>query len=162
MLSLGSSALDIPVGEVLYPQHVACPSGCLDRLGNATAISVRFHMHDWGRMVLLRHIRGGVELEPIAYIDNFRAKYTEFEIKVNRVLEAGDSLILDCYYTNTQNQRINFGEAINDEMCWAGILFSGQSPLNSCWNLSNMISCPSDGYSSTISFNQAEKDALYS
>lgn len=66
MLSLGTGALDIPVGATLYPQRVTCPSDCMDRLGDATAISVRFHMHDWGRMVILRHVRAGQELEPIA------------------------------------------------------------------------------------------------
>lgn len=53
-------------------------------------------MHDWGRMVIMRLIRGGVEQEPLAYINNYKNGFTEFDIKINRTLQAGDSLILDC------------------------------------------------------------------
>jgi len=48
-------------------------------------------------MIAIRHIRDGNELEPFAIIENFAQGYTEKPILMNRVLKAGDSIILECY-----------------------------------------------------------------
>lgn len=66
-------------------------------MGDVTVKSVQFHMHEWGRMIAIRHIRDGKELEPFAIIENFAQGYTEKPILMNRELKAGDSIILECY-----------------------------------------------------------------
>lgn len=66
-------------------------------MGDVTIKSVQFHMHASGRMVAIRHIRDGKELEPFAVVENFAQGYTEKPILMNRVLKAGDSIILECY-----------------------------------------------------------------
>lgn len=88
--------LNVPVGAVLHPQLAVCPAGCTNRMGDVTVQSVQFHMHDWGRMAALRHIRDGKELEPFAVIENFAMGFTEKPIPMNRTLKAGDDIILEC------------------------------------------------------------------
>lgn len=94
---MGKSTLSVPVGAVLYPQIHVCPSGCTERMGDVTVQSVQFHMHGQGRMIALRLIRDGHELEPLAVIENFAVGFTEKAIPINREIMAGDSIILECY-----------------------------------------------------------------
>jgi len=65
-LQLSKQNINVPVGARLYPQIQVCPSDCTKRMGDVTVKSVGFHMHAWGRMIALRHIRDGKELEPLA------------------------------------------------------------------------------------------------
>lgn len=94
---MSKSAISVPVGAVLHPQTFVCPAGCTQRMGDITVKSVQFHMHAWGRMIAVRHIRDGQELEPLAFIENFAQGFTEKAIPINKEVKAGDAIILECY-----------------------------------------------------------------
>lgn len=88
--------INVPVGASLYPQIDICPGECTKRMGDVTVKSIRFHMHAWGRMIAVRHIRDGKELEPLAVVENFAQGFSEMPMPLNRQLKGGDSLILEC------------------------------------------------------------------
>lgn len=88
--------IDVPVGGVLYPQIDVCPGECTKRMGDVMVKSIIFHMHAWGRMIAIRHIRDGKELEPLALVENFAQGFTEKPIPLKRELKGGDSIILEC------------------------------------------------------------------
>ena len=71
----------------------------------------------------VRHIRDGVELEPLVDTDFVEKTADEAEYPLHVMLEAGDDLLLECVYDNPTDAEINWGSGINDQMCVANFNF---------------------------------------
>jgi len=110
-----------------------------------------WHMHLRGRGMYTRHIRNGVELEPLGR-NNFYDWWYQGpggEAPVGRKLLPGDQLIINCFYdtrTRTSSHErgssslaagdiTTFGEGTNDEMCFDFIAYYPRHPdLTNCFD----------------------------
>eukprot|EP00940_MAST-03C_sp_MAST-3C-sp2_P000782 g782.t1 len=110
-----------------------------------------WHMHLRGRGMYTRHIRNGVELEPLGR-NNFYDWWYQGpggEAPVGRKLLPGDQLIINCFYdtrartsshergssTLAAGDITTFGEGTNDEMCFDFIAYYPRHPdLTNCFD----------------------------
>src|ERR1700761_5309711 len=61
------------------------------------------HLHTAGRKAVLRHIRNGVKLEPIAADNNYDYNYQQARpVLPERRILPGDTILMDCQYNTTE------------------------------------------------------------
>jgi len=99
-----------------------CYSKCTDDNipeGGVTAFASALHSHTAGVALKLRHIRNGVELEPLGINEHYDFDYqkiTMFDEEVQ--LLPGDQFIVECTYDTTERDWIVLsGEGTMEEMC---------------------------------------------
>ena len=90
---------------------------------NVTVFASFLHAHTLGIAMELRHIRNGVELEPIEVNDAYDFDYqqtTAIDPERGVILTADDEIILECFYNSMDRTEITFGGLSTvDEMCQA-------------------------------------------
>jgi hypothetical protein len=122
---LGTLQFTVPPRSTRKTVQAYCDGKCTERLGTS-AITVRdvsFHMHGHGQAVKLRVVRGSAELQPLAVLEPFNVANSA--LSVNRQLLPGDSLILECVYTNDLDVPITYGGDLNQEMCFGFLTIIG-------------------------------------
>merc|ERR1712083_340982 len=97
--------------------------------GGVTVFGSLLHSHLRGVSMSLRHVRDGVELEPVDVNEHYDFNYQQVIFHdESRELLPGDQLILHCSYDTTGDDNMIFGgEGTNDEMC-AGALYVYPAP----------------------------------
>jgi hypothetical protein len=85
------------------------------------------HLHTHGRRMKLEVVKDVGLLAPsYQVVDVLHDKPFDFENQItyplNRVLKPGELLRTTCYYENTTNQRVPFGEQTQEEMCYGFIV----------------------------------------
>eukprot|EP00931_Biecheleriopsis_adriatica_P066205 TRINITY_DN40604_c0_g1_i1.p1 TRINITY_DN40604_c0_g1~~TRINITY_DN40604_c0_g1_i1.p1 ORF type:complete len:1011 (+),score=183.81 TRINITY_DN40604_c0_g1_i1:116-3148(+) len=131
-IHIGTLALKVPPKTFGYVARSHCPPGCTTKMGTVTATRVSFHAHGHTKAAWLRLVRGGVELEPIAHIEPYDDSVAKRNINVE--ILPGDELLLDCVYDNDLDKEIIYGDAIDQEMCWATLSVVGKNPMRKCYD----------------------------
>ncbi|KAF2361340.1 Copper type II ascorbate-dependent monooxygenase C-terminal [Trinorchestia longiramus] len=127
----------IPPGQASVLSSGHCVSECTAKALPATGIQVFgavVQTHLLGQEVRLRHIRNGVELDPIAQDMNYDYSYLEYRLmKEPRTVLPGDHLISECKYSSLERTVITLG-GINtrDEMCLSYLYYWPRSALSLC------------------------------
>eukprot|EP00927_Polykrikos_kofoidii_P044695 TRINITY_DN38593_c0_g1_i1.p1 TRINITY_DN38593_c0_g1~~TRINITY_DN38593_c0_g1_i1.p1 ORF type:complete len:1003 (-),score=128.09 TRINITY_DN38593_c0_g1_i1:24-2621(-) len=129
-LSIGTLALKVPALSYGFVMRSHCPPGCTKKMRGVLTTQVSFHAHGHTRSAALRIVRDGHELEPLAYVEPYDDALSTRQ--VSREILPGDELLLDCVYDNDLNKEIVYGDAIDDEMCWAFLSVVGKNPVASC------------------------------
>ncbi|KXZ43942.1 hypothetical protein GPECTOR_77g38 [Gonium pectorale] len=126
VLTIGSYDIAVPPDSSSYttePNY--CPAGCTSQLaaggGAVTLVESFYHMHELGRSMVTRHVRGNVELPPLG-----RREYYNFDYQnsvgippATRTLLPGDTLITTCTYTGAgRSETTKYGPSSKDEMCF--------------------------------------------
>ncbi|OXA42075.1 DBH-like monooxygenase protein 1 [Folsomia candida] len=139
----------ILVGEKISPFHVVphgmesfttaahCTAECTQQTIPSTGINVTtvlLHTHLSGRKIVLKHIRNGVELAPIALENNYDFNYQQVRVvDPPRLLLPGDELITECEYNTVGKNSPAFGGlGTRDEMCMAFVYYYPRIPLSEC------------------------------
>jgi len=119
-----------------------CPGSCTRGLEVDTQVrTVGFHMHGNAKRGTLRHIRNGVELEPIGEVDPWVQAQAGYQVK--RSIKPGDDLILECVYDNSASSTpLTAGEAINQEMCVGTMGVVGRGKFALCSDMAWGIKAP--------------------
>ncbi|KAA0189595.1 hypothetical protein HAZT_HAZT001855 [Hyalella azteca] len=122
----------IPPGQASVLSSGHCVSECTSK---AIPPAGRLRItHLLGREVRLRHLRQGVELDPIAQDLNYDYSYLEYRLmKQPRTVLPGDHLISECKYSSVERSAITLG-GINtrDEMCLSYLYYWPRSSLSLC------------------------------
>jgi hypothetical protein len=94
-----------------------------DEGASVQAYASSLHSHKRGVSMKLRHIRDGVELEPLGYNEHYDFNFQQITMFPEEVtLLPGDQLVLECTYDTTdEDDVILFAESTWDEMCVGGI-----------------------------------------
>ena len=114
-----------------------CASDCTEAGLPSEGVQVfasMLHAHTNGIALQLRHVRDGVELEPIDTNWNYDFDYQNL-VSVSDGIEIlpGDDLILDCYYnTSDQDDTVFAGESTNEEMCFVFLYVYPKPELREC------------------------------
>jgi len=129
--------LFVPPG-VLSTVTGYCHSDCTSQGISEDGVSVfanLLHAHTVGSALTLRHIRDGVELEPLDVNDHYDFDYqqtTAFEEYAT--LLPGDQLIMHCTYDTTEKEdMVLSGEATSEEMCLSYVFVYPVPDTTSCW-----------------------------
>eukprot|EP00490_Sorites_sp_Unknown_P012982 CAMPEP_0114655184 /NCGR_PEP_ID=MMETSP0191-20121206/10935_1 /TAXON_ID=126664 /ORGANISM="Sorites sp." /LENGTH=423 /DNA_ID=CAMNT_0001870835 /DNA_START=412 /DNA_END=1683 /DNA_ORIENTATION=+ len=126
MIQLGHVVYDsmfVPNG-IETTVYGVCDSSCTDNFGvnSVTAIASFLHSHTIGVQLRLRHFRGNTELAPIDENLNYDFDFQQF-VPINRTIQAGDSMLTECYYDSRSRDEITLaGEATTEEMCLAFLM----------------------------------------
>uniref|UniRef100_A0A6A7G1R7 MOXD1 homolog 2-like n=2 Tax=Hirondellea gigas TaxID=1518452 RepID=A0A6A7G1R7_9CRUS len=121
--------------SVLSSGH--CVSECTQKALPSTGIKVFgavVQTHLLGREVKIRHLRNGIELDPIAQDKNYDYNYLEYRLmKTPTTVMPGDDLISECRYNSLKRSAITLG-GINtrDEMCLSYLFYWPRSSLSLC------------------------------
>eukprot|EP00928_Gymnodinium_smaydae_P071257 TRINITY_DN54898_c0_g1_i1.p1 TRINITY_DN54898_c0_g1~~TRINITY_DN54898_c0_g1_i1.p1 ORF type:complete len:869 (-),score=111.65 TRINITY_DN54898_c0_g1_i1:284-2890(-) len=131
-LTLMNLKINVPGKTYGYVHRSHCPSECTKKMGAIRVARAGFHAHAHTSAATLRHIRNGVEMEPILHVQPYDDSLA-FSA-VDRTIQPGDELIMDCVYNNDMDKEITFGEAIEQEMCIATLDIIGSSPVKACFD----------------------------
>ena len=103
-----------------------------------TVHKVYLRAHSDGRQLILRHIRNGVELPPIAATYDYDFNFQEIlELKTPILVQRGDELIVECHYdTMSTNDTVYHGDSSENEMCFAGLFVTSQPDMSDPYCLS--------------------------
>ena len=126
MFTLGSTQFSVPPLTYGHTVRSACGPSCTGRLGASNITTVYVHMHGHGKRAAVRLVRDGKELEPVAVLDPWDG--SKAPLQVHRELMPGDTLLLDCTYDNDLSTALDYGDGINQEMCFgtcSSIVFTG-------------------------------------
>ena len=107
-----------------------------------TVIASMLHAHNFGMALNLRHVRDGIELEPIDSNWNYDFDYQSMithstgndddDTTTTRILP-GDDLILECYYDTSDANEITYaGEESASEMCYVYLYVYPKPELSKC------------------------------
>eukprot|EP00198_Chlamydomonas_reinhardtii_P003884 XP_001693220.1 dopamine beta-monooxygenase-like protein [Chlamydomonas reinhardtii] len=171
VLTLGTHDIAVPAGAPSYTTAPnVCPGTCTSQLaaaGPITLIESFYHMHQLGKSMVTRHVRGGQELSPLGTRDYYDFAY-QAPVNVpppSRTLLPGDSLITTCTYSGVGRSNVTkFGEASYEEMCFNFLFYYPfNDSISYCItmdrDLSGMASCSSirllQGLQSQDAFNAA-------
>ncbi|GIL82070.1 hypothetical protein Vretimale_7078 [Volvox reticuliferus] len=136
VVTLGSYGIEVPPGVSSWStQPNMCPPGCTAQLaagsGGVVLVDSFYHMHQLGRSMVTRHVRDGVELQPLGSRDFFAFDY---QSPVNiptgtRQLLPNDTLITTCTYTGVgRTSTTRFGLASYEEMCFNFVTYYPYNP----------------------------------
>ncbi|KAJ3045766.1 hypothetical protein HDV00_007892 [Rhizophlyctis rosea] len=147
VLFSGSTRINIPANSLSTTlTNGLCPSACTSRFPHPVTIWKNlFHMHQAGRNMTTRHIRGGMELAPLGtrnYYDfNFQSQTDP--IGGIRTFLPGDSLITTCTYSVPDRANATrFGESTANEMCFNIIQYYPRVPeIEWCVDHGGVASC---------------------
>jgi hypothetical protein len=99
----------LPPGASEYHTYGGCTSECTAKTIPPQGISVThvvLHLHQTGRKAFLRHLRNGVELEPIAVDNNYDYNYQQARpVHPERKILPGDTLLMDCQYDTSEQEK---------------------------------------------------------
>jgi len=109
-----------------------CPSDCTESglpEEGVNAFSSLLHAHTAGAALKLRHIRDGVELQPLDVNEHYDFDYQQFiELDEMVTLLPGDQFIMECTYDTTERDGMTLaGQGSRDEMC-VGFLWVYPAP----------------------------------
>jgi len=117
--NIGVDEVPIPPNDPYYRVQVDCPSVCTSLWPHRINVFGDFlHMHQVGSMIWSTQERDNKSVD--GYIN--RIEYYDFSfqdyIPINRVIEPGDELHLNCIYdTTSKSTETRFGITSDDEMC---------------------------------------------
>ncbi|KXZ43937.1 hypothetical protein GPECTOR_77g33 [Gonium pectorale] len=156
VLTIGSYDIAVPPGATSYTTAPnVCPSACLGKLvagsgagaEGLTLVESFYHMHQLGRSMITKHVRGNVELPPLGRRDYFQFDYqAAVDIPpATRTLLPGDTLITTCTYTGAGRSNVTkFGLASYEEMCFNFLNYYPYNPnITHCVGVAeiNMATC---------------------
>lgn len=134
----------IPPGQhkVVSSGHCvpACTSQAFPKAGLSMFAAV-MRTHKIGRQVTLRHIRGSVELPPIASDDNIDSEYQEYrKLAAPATVLPGDHLIAECVYNSSGRSSITLGGLTSrEETCLVvAMYYPRQHKLTTCHSLPSL------------------------
>merc|ERR1719210_72807 len=134
MYLVTTTHIKVPAATNEYVVPSLCPSECTQRLIGTTEIrNVGFHLHGAGTMGILKLIRDGRELPPIATVKPWDPAASDTRVKRN--VYPGDMLKFECHYTNGGSKPIPYGESLSDEMCVATLSVVGPGTMKMCADL---------------------------
>jgi hypothetical protein len=99
-------------------------------------VTLTGHMHEQGRRIEIRHVRGGVDLGLLYAVDDWLPEYrdappiTIFEPATAPVFEPGDVLRTRCTWTNTTSRDLGFPQ----EMCIGFGYLAGPKEAINCFD----------------------------
>lgn len=134
----------IPPGQQRVVSSGHCVSECTKQAFGHSGINmfaVVMKTHRIGRQVVLRHVRGGSELPPIAADDNLDADYQEYRKLTAPVrISPGDHLIAECTYNSSGRTAITLGGlSSREETCLVmGLYYPKQRSLTACHSLPSL------------------------
>lgn len=131
----------IPPNVERYTVTAYCPMNCTNFFfpeGGITVYASLLHTHTVGAEVVLRHIRDGVELDPIDLNRNYDFNYQQINFIPRVQILPGDEMILECVY-NSANRNVTTlgGEGSRDEMCFAYLHYYPATDLSYCVTLTH-------------------------
>ncbi len=97
-----------------------------------TVFGTFLHAHPIGTALIVRHVRNGVELEPIEADWAYDFDYQQMIAVDNVHVLPGDDLILECHYTNYRNRTTFGGIETSTEMCLAFLWVYPKPDLKTC------------------------------
>ncbi|KAJ8681301.1 hypothetical protein QAD02_017088 [Eretmocerus hayati] len=127
----------IPPGQEAFELSGHCITECTG-VGLAPAgiriFGSQLHTHLTGTRVITRHIRDGVELQPLNYDNHYSTHFQEIRLLPKPVtILPGDSLITTCTYQTLDRDNVTLGGfAISDEMCVNYVHYYPNSKLEVC------------------------------
>jgi len=125
--------LDIPPNNPKSVSSAMCPGGCTSRFGGSAHVrNIAFHLHAHGTGAVLRVFRDGAELDPFGTMFPFDNRMAEWAI--DRTIEPGDDLKLECTFKNDGDTRVVYGASTNDEMCVATLEVASSGDLHTCFD----------------------------
>ncbi|CAL8072003.1 unnamed protein product [Orchesella dallaii] len=129
--------LTIPPHQKEYTTYGFCGAECTSRgfpKDGIKIISVLLHAHLTGRKIILRHIRNGKELPPIAQDNHVDFNYQHYRmLKKEVIVLPGDELITACTYDTEKNSTFVYGGlSTRREMCESFIVFYPKTTLIDC------------------------------
>ncbi|XP_023029153.2 DBH like monooxygenase olf413 [Leptinotarsa decemlineata] len=134
----------IPPGQDRVVSSGHCVSACTSQAFPESGINmfaVVMKTHKIGKQVALKHIRGSVELPPIASDDNLDSDYQEYrKLGVPVRIAPGDHLITQCTYNSSGRSAITLGGLTSrEETCLVmGLYYPKQKNLAACHSLPSL------------------------
>lgn len=134
----------IPPGQQKVVSSGHCVADCTRQAfphGGINMFAVVMKTHKIGKQVSLMHIRGGVELPPIASDDNIDSNYQEYRrLGVPTRILPGDHLITQCTYNSSGRTAITLGGLNSrEEICLVmGLYYPKQKALAACHSLPSL------------------------
>lgn len=127
----------IPPGQQRFVSTGICQGGCLEKYlpSDGVAIhSVLLHSHLAGRSLVVRHLRGGRELPPLAHDTSYDFNYQQSRTPPHEPrLMPGDTLLLECGYGTADRGNITMGGfGTRQEMCLAFLTYYPSTALSKC------------------------------
>ena len=101
-----------------------------------TVVGNYLHAHEATVGMALRHIRDGVELEPIDVNEHYDFDYQQITLlEEEKKILPGDSLMVQCLYDTNHRDKITWsGFGARDEMCESVIMVYPIPSLNKCFS----------------------------
>jgi len=164
--------VSIAIGNQVSPYHVVPPGaksfrtvgGCTEECTQKaippegiTATHLMFHAHVQAKTIKLRHIRNGVELEPLSTDNNYDFNYQQSRvIKPPRKILPGDILLNECTYDSEKNKYpIYGGLSTREEMCMTFLYTYPRVDLALCFWYPEY-----DTFYNAVGINKVEGDVL--
>lgn len=129
--------LSIPPHQDQFKISGFCSSDCTRNGLPATGMkiySVLLHAHLSGRRIILRHIRDGKELPPIAEDNNYDFSYQQYRFLREEVtVLPGDELIVECDFNTTDKDDFVYGGlSTRREMCESFMYYYPKTTMLDC------------------------------
>jgi len=120
-----------------------CSAGCTEDFfpeDGVTLFGSVLHAHTVGASINFRHIRGGVEQEPVEINENYDFNFQQLTVlEEPRTLLPGDEFMVECGYDTTNRDEMTYGgEGSLQEMC---IVFAFVYPAPEMYKC---VNAPSD------------------
>lgn len=134
----------IPPGQNRVVSSGHCVSDCTKQAfghGGINMFAVVMKTHKIGKQVALKHLRGSVELPPVASDDNVDSDYQEYrKLGVPVRILPGDHLITECTYNSSGRSAITLGGLTSrEETCLVmGLYYPRQKSLAACHSLPSL------------------------
>lgn len=134
----------IPPGQNRVVSAGHCVSDCTRQAfphSGINVFAVVMKTHKIGKQVALKHVRGSVELPPVASDDNVDSDYQEYrKLEVPVRILPGDHLVTECTYNSSGRSAITLGGLTNrEETCLVmGLYYPRQKLLAACHSLPSL------------------------
>ncbi|ODM95966.1 hypothetical protein Ocin01_10716 [Orchesella cincta] len=127
----------IPPKSVGFKNMAFCTSECTNSVIPKEGITVThatLHAHLAATKMVLKHIRNGKELSPIAQDLHYDFNYQQSRIvSPPRKILPGDIIMIECDYDTSDRETITYGgTSTRDEMCQGYITYYPKIPLTLC------------------------------
>ncbi|XP_066258643.1 MOXD1 homolog 2 [Euwallacea similis] len=134
----------IPPGQNRVISSGHCVSDCTKQAfphGGVNMFAIVMKTHKIGKQVALKHLRGNVELPPVASDDNVDSDYQEYrKLEVPVRILPGDHMITECTYNSSGRSAITLGGLTSrEETCLVmGLYYPRQKSLAACHSLPSL------------------------
>ncbi|XP_052093581.1 DBH-like monooxygenase protein 1 homolog [Mytilus californianus] len=129
----------VPPHEKDFLSRHSCSQQCLQKAlvtqqNSMKAFATILHSHLLGSSIVAHHIRGDVELEPLAQDLSYDFNYQDTRVfPKEREIKYGDSLTIDCHYDSTGRTKPTLGGlSTAEEMCLAFIYYYPKTEISNC------------------------------